>query len=188
LQLYRSKTITKNKFNTIMTPSYITSSYGKIGGKKSKSSLALDAASPTSVREPSYREQGAVRQPISRNPMGGGTSTGGNESGSGRIEGPSITLGEDSDPFEKFLKEQRDIKNMQEMQNVRAWDKAIRDPNYLRKYESNLRKEPFQNEGTIRENLKNAASWADARKKAQDELRGRQGHSSPNDTRNRYQS
>lgn len=153
-----------------MTPSYITSSYGKIGGKKSKSSLALDAASPTSVREPSYREQGAGRQPISRNPMGGGTSTGGNESGSGRIEGPSITLGEDSDPYEKFLKEQRDIRNMQAMQLVRSLDKAIRDPNQLR----------YADKATI--------AWANARKNAQSELRGRQGHSSPNDTRNRYQS
>ncbi len=142
-----------------MIPSYTSTAYKKMGNSPKKGAFS----SPQSMSSSQVN--------TSSEGSGGG--------GGGRIEGPSITLGEDSDPFEKFLKEQRDIKNMQEMQNVRAWDKAIRDPNYLRKYESNLRKEPFQNEGTIRENLKNVASWADARKKAQDELRGRQGHSSP---------
>jgi hypothetical protein len=68
---------------------------------------------------------------------------------------------------------------MQRMQLVKSMDKAMSDPNYLRNLEGRLRKEPGQSESTIRDNLSRMGAWAEARKNAQAELRGRQGHSSP---------
>ena len=143
-----------------MIPSYTSAAYKKMGNSPKK------GASPSSQ----FMSSSQVNT----------SSEGGGGGGGGRIEGPSITLGGDEDDFfEKFKKEQMDIRNMQEMQSIRAMDKAMSDPNYLRNMEQNLRKQRGQNEYTIRENLKSASAWANARKNAQEALRGRQGHSSP---------
>lgn len=172
-----------------MTPSYMTSSYEKIGGKRTKkSTFPLASTASVSGRETSYRDIGTTRQPVSRSPFRG-TTEGDTGMGRGRIEGPKISLGADDDKYQKFLKEQQDIQNARQMLAARQTERAISDPaTALRDYERELRKpNMMQSEYTIGRNLADMKQVLQREKEARQIARGRQGHSSPNDTRNRYQ-
>jgi hypothetical protein len=195
---------------------YTESAYSKMGFSPKEKISTRPILQPRPILEPTpligpgrttvERGTSVRTQPVDRGRVDRGFSTrrgvgddGGNYSGSsmndggsntGRIGGPRIDLNMDEqDPYEKMKKEMENIEKGRQMAQWKGMKDAASNPSlYRAKYEKNLRGQVGQNEGTIKTNLAEFDKWAKGIQEGQRMMGAgkRQGHSSPNDTRNRY--
>jgi hypothetical protein len=193
---------------------YTESAYSKMGFSPKEKISTRPILQPRPILEPTpligpgrttvERGTSVRSQPVDRGRVDRGFSTrrgvgddGGNYSGSsmndggsntGRIGGPRIDLNMDEqDPYEKMKKEMEDMEKGRQMAQWNFIKQAASNPKaYRENYAKSLKGQPGSTAGNIKTNLAEFDRWAKGIQEGQSIMRGRQGYSSPNDTRNRY--